>query len=101
MARRLQISDSEWDVMEPILAAGVCRAADVIKQLPCRLTTGTTARSVQLLGARLVEKKGVSVHDVDGVEVHLSCCRFSPAMRAARKAARSWRKAFGGDVYRC
>ena len=33
MRRAVQISDSEWDVMEPIWEAGACTAADVIRRL--------------------------------------------------------------------
>ena len=42
MPRALQISDSEWAVMEPIWQQGVCTAAEVINRLAPR-TIGTTA----------------------------------------------------------
>ena len=63
MARTLQISDSEWDVMEPIWAAGACTAADVIKAL--RATHDWNHSTIRTLLARLVEK-GALAYDVDG-----------------------------------
>src|SRR5262249_56042437 len=63
MARSTPISDSEWDVMEPIWEAGACTAADVIKRL--RETHDWNHSTIRTLLARLVEK-GALAYDVDG-----------------------------------
>src|ERR1700693_3895077 len=63
MARGLQISDSEWVVMERIWATGPCVAADVIKQL--RATHDWNHSTIRTLLARLVEK-GALAYEVDG-----------------------------------
>lgn len=94
MARGLQISDSEWDVMEPIWAAGACTAADVIKQL--RPTHDWNHSTIRTLLARLVEK-GALAYDVDG-----SRYIYRPAVsrrQCVRQESRSFLdKVFGGDV---
>ena len=94
MARGLQISDSEWDVMEPIWAAGACTAADVIKAL--RATHDWNHSTIRTLLARLVEK-GALAYDVDGSR-YIYRAAVSRE-RCVRQEGRSFlEKAFGGDV---
>ncbi len=94
MTRALQISDSEWDVMEPIWAAGACTAADVIKQL--RDTHEWNHSTIRTLLARLVEK-GALEYDVDGSR-YIYRAAVS-RQRCVRQEGRSFlEKAFGGDV---
>src|SRR5882762_4764743 len=94
MARGLQISDSEWDVMEPIWAAGACTAAEVIKRL--RETHDWNQSTVRTLLARLVEK-GALAYDVDGSR-YIYRAAVSRE-RCVRQESRSFlEKAFGGDV---
>ena len=94
MTRGMQISDSEWDVMEPIWAAGSSTAADVIKQL--RATHDWNHSTIRTLLARLVEK-GALAYDVDG-----SRYIYRPAVsreQCVRQEGHSFlEKAFGGDV---
>ena len=56
MPRPVQISDSEWDVMEPIWQQGVCTAAEVIDRLGA--THDWNHSTIRTLLARLVEKGG-------------------------------------------
>ena len=94
MTRGLQISDSEWDVMEPIWAVGACTAADVIRQL--RATHDWNQSTVRTLLARLVEK-GALAYDVDGSR-YIYRAAVSRE-RCVRQESRSFlEKAFGGDV---
>jgi BlaI family transcriptional regulator, penicillinase repressor len=94
MARGLQISDAEWDVMEPIWAAGACTAAEVIQQL--RATHDWNHSTVRTLLARLVEK-GALAYDVDGSR-YIYRAAVS-RQRCVRQEGRSFlEKAFGGDV---
>jgi BlaI family penicillinase repressor len=94
MARGLQISDSEWDVMEPIWAAGSCLAADVIKQV--RASHNWNHSTVRTLLARLVEK-GALAYDVDGSR-YIYRAAVSRE-QCVRQEGRSFlEKAFGGDV---
>jgi BlaI family penicillinase repressor len=94
MACGLQISDAEWDVMEPIWAAGACTAADVIKQL--RETHDWNHSTIRTLLARLVEK-GALAYDVDGSR-YIYRAAVS-RQRCVRQEGRSFlEKAFGGDV---
>ena len=94
MTRALQISDSEWDVMEPIWAAGACTAADVIKTL--RATHDWNHSTIRTLLARLVEK-GALTYDVDGSR-YIYRAAVS-RQRCVRQEGRSFlEKAFGGDV---
>jgi BlaI family transcriptional regulator, penicillinase repressor len=94
MARGLQISDSEWDVMEPIWAVGACTAADVIRQL--RATHDWNHSTIRTLLARLVEK-GALAYDVDGSR-YIYRAAVS-RQRCVRQKGRSFlEKAFGGDV---
>ena len=93
-ARGLQISDSEWDVMEPIWAADACTAADVIRQL--RATHDWNHSTIRTLLARLVEK-GALAYDVDGSR-YIYRAAVS-RQRCVRQEGRSLlEKAFGGDV---
>lgn len=94
MPRLLQISDSEWDVMEPIWAAGACTAADVINQL--RETHDWNHSTIRTLLARLVEK-GALEYEVDGSR-YIYRAAVS-RQRCVRQKSRSFlEKAFGGDV---
>ena len=94
MARALQISDAEWDVMEPIWAAGACTAADVIRQL--RATRDWNHSTIRTLLARLVEK-GALDYEVDGSR-YIYRAAVS-RQQCVRHVARSFlEKAFGGDV---
>ena len=94
MARALQISDSEWDVMEPIWAAGACTAADVIREL--RATHEWNHSTIRTLLARLVEK-GALAYDVAGSRYIYRA--VVSRQRCVRQEGRSLlEKAFGGDV---
>jgi BlaI family penicillinase repressor len=94
MAQTTPISDSEWDVMEPIWQAGACTAADVIKQL--RATHDWNHSTIRTLLARLVEK-GALEYEVDGPR---DLYRAAVSRRqCVRQKSRSFlEKAFGGDV---
>src|SRR5579863_4955891 len=94
MPDAVQISDSEWDVMEPIWQAGACTAADVIKQL--RATHDWNHSTIRTLLARLVEK-GALAYDVDGAR-YIYRAAVSRE-RCVRQEGRSFlEKVFGGDV---
>ncbi len=94
MTRGLQISDSEWDVMEPIWAVGTCTAAEVIRQL--RATHDWNQSTIRTLLARLVEK-GALAYDVDGSRYIYRA--VVSRERCVRQESRSFlEKAFGGDV---
>ena len=94
MARALQISDAEWDVMEPIWAAGACTAADVIREL--RATHDWNHSTIRTLLARLVEK-GALAYDVAGSRYIYKAA--VSRQRCVRQEGRSFlEKAFGGDV---
>ena len=94
MSSGLQISDSEWDVMEPIWAVGACTAADVIKQL--RTTHDWNQSTIRTLLARLVQK-GALEYEVDGSR-YIYRAAVS-RQQCVRQEGRSFlEKAFGGDV---
>ena len=94
MPDAVQISDSEWDVMEPIWQAGVCTAADVIRHL--RPTHDWNHSTIRTLLARLVEK-GALAYDVDGAR-YIYRAAVSRE-RCVRQEGRSFLdKVFGGDV---
>src|SRR5262245_17730036 len=94
MAREMTISDAEWDVMEPIWAAGACTAAEVIRQL--RATHDWNHSTIRTLLARLVEK-GALDYDVDGSRYVYRAA--VSRQRCVRREGRSFlEKAFGGDV---
>src|SRR5437016_10791111 len=94
MARGLRVSDSEWDVMEPIWQAGACTAADVIKQL--RATHAWNHSTIRTLLARLVEK-GALAYDVDGSRYVYRAAVSRE--RCVRQEGRSFLdKVFGGNV---
>ena len=94
MARGLQISDAEWDVMEPIWGVNACTAADVIKQL--RTTHDWNHSTIRTLLARLVEK-GALAYDVDGTRYIYRA--IVSRQQCVRQEGRSFlEKAFGGDV---
>jgi BlaI family penicillinase repressor len=94
MARALQISDSEWDVMEPIWAAGACTAADVIRRL--RATHDWNHSTVRTLLARLVEK-GALGYEVDGSR-YIYRAAVSRQLCVRQKGRSFLERAFGGDV---
>src|SRR5262245_29946180 len=94
MAQALQISDAEWDVMEPIWAAGACTAADVIREL--RATHDWNHSTIRTLLARLVEK-GALAYEVAGSRYIYKAA--VSRQRCVRQEGRSFlEKAFGGDV---
>jgi BlaI family penicillinase repressor len=94
MPQMVQISDSEWDVMEPIWQAGASTAADVIRQL--RETHDWNHSTIRTLLARLVEK-GALAYDVDGSR-YIYRAAVSRE-RCVRQEGRSFLdKVFGGDV---
>ena len=94
MPRSVQISDAEWDVMEPIWAAGACTAADVIREL--RATRDWNHSTIRTLLARLVEK-GALRYDVDGSRYIYRAAVSRD--QCVRQESRSFlKKAFGGDV---
>ncbi len=94
MARGLQISDAEWDVMEPIWAVGACTAADVIKEL--RTTHDWSQSTIRTLLSRLVQK-GALNYEVDGSR-YIYRTAVS-RQQCVRQEGRSFlEKAFGGDA---
>jgi BlaI family transcriptional regulator, penicillinase repressor len=94
MPHAKQISDSEWDVMEPIWEAGACTAADIIKRL--RATHDWNHSTIRTLLARLVEK-GVLEYEVDGSR-YIYRAAVS-RQHCVRQEGRSFlEKVFGGDV---
>lgn len=94
MTSALQISDAEWDVMEPIWEAGATTAADVIKRL--RETHDWNHSTIRTLLARLVEK-GALAYDVDGSRYIYRAAVTRE--RCVRQEGRSFLdKVFGGDV---
>jgi BlaI family transcriptional regulator, penicillinase repressor len=94
MPRAVQISDSEWAVMEPIWQQGVCTAAEVIDRLAA--THDWNHSTIRTLLARLVEK-GALDYQVDG-----SRYLYRPAVtrqQCVRQESREFlNKFFGGDV---
>ena len=94
MGKATPISDSEWDVMEPIWEAGACTAAEVIKRL--RATHDWNHRTIRPRLARHVEK-GALAYEVDGPRYI-----YRPAVsrqQCVRQKGRSFlEKTFGGDV---
>jgi BlaI family transcriptional regulator, penicillinase repressor len=94
MPRATPISDSEWDVMEPIWLAGACTAADVIKQL--RATHDWNHSTIRTLLARLVEK-GALEYEVDGSR-YIYKAAVSRRQCVRQKGRSFLEKAFGGDV---
>jgi BlaI family penicillinase repressor len=94
MAQTTPISDSEWDVMEPIWQAGACTAADVIKQL--RATHDWNHSTIRTLLARLVEK-GALEYEVDGPR-YVYRAAVSRRQCVRQKSRSFLEKAFGGDV---
>ena len=82
--------------METIWETGVCSAAQVIQQL--RSTHDWNHSTIRTLLARLVEK-GALEYKVDrGPRYIYRAAIVSPCDAYGRKAARFWRKVFGGDV---
>ncbi len=90
----LQISDAEWDVMEPIWASGACTAAEVIKAL--RESHDWNPSTIRTLLARLVEK-GALDYDVDGSKyIYRAAVSRNQCVRVEGRSFLA--KAFGGDV---
>jgi BlaI family transcriptional regulator, penicillinase repressor len=94
MPKATPISDSEWDVMEPIWEAGACTAAEVIKRL--RATHDWNHSTIRTLLARLVEK-GVLDYEVDGPR-YIYRAAVSRRQCVRQKGRSFLQKAFGGDV---
>ena len=94
MTRTVQISDSEWDVMEPIWQAGSCTAAEVIKGL--RETHDWNHSTIRTLLARLVEK-GALAYDVDGSK-YIYRAAVSRQQCVRQEGTSFLDKVFGGDV---
>jgi BlaI family penicillinase repressor len=94
MGHPTPISDSEWDVMEPIWEAGSCTAADVIKRL--RATHDWNHSTIRTLLARLVQK-GALEYEVDG-QRYIYRAAVSRQQCVRQKGRSLLEKAFGGDV---
>ena len=94
MSRVVQISDSEWDVMEPIWDAGSCRASDVIGRL--RATHDWNHSTIRTLLARLVEK-GALTYEVDGSR-YIYHAAVTREQCVRQKSQTFLQKAFSGDV---
>ena len=94
MLRATPISDSEWDVMEPIWEAGACTAAHVIKRLEA--THQWNHSTIRTLLARLVEK-GALGYEVDGPR-YIYRAAVSRRQCVRQKGRSFLEKAFGGDV---
>ncbi len=94
MSRVLQISDSEWDVMEPIWESGPCKAADVISRL--RTSHDWNHSTIRTLLARLVEK-GALLYEVDGSR-YIYRAAVSREQCVRQKGRSFLQKAFGGDI---
>ncbi len=94
MPKATPVSDSEWDVMEPIWEAGACTAAEVIKRL--RDTHDWNHSTIRTLLARLVEK-GVLDYEVDGPR-YIYRAAVSRRQCVRQKGRSFLQKAFGGDV---
>src|SRR3954468_24333752 len=93
-AKATPISDSEWDVMEPIWEAGASTAADVIGRL--RATHDWNHSTIRTLLARLVEK-GALGYEVDGSRYIYRA--LVSREQCVRQESRSFlEKFFGGDV---
>ncbi len=94
MPDRVQISDSEWDVMEVIWEADFWTAADVIRRL--RATHDWNHSTIRTLLARLVEK-GALDYEVDGPR-YIYRAALS-RRQCVRQEGRSFvDKVFRGDV---
>ncbi len=94
MSDAVQISASEWDVMETIWDAGECTAADVIRSL--RETHAWNHSTIRTLLARLVDK-GALDYEVDGSR-YIYRAALSRE-QCVRQEGRSFtEKVFGGDV---
>lgn len=95
MPRAMQISDAEWDVMEPVWQAGQCTAAEVIRRL--RDSHDWNHSTIRTLLARLVEK-GALDYKVDGPRYIYRAAVTRE--RCVRQKGRSLlEKCFGGDVH--
>src|SRR3954454_13372249 len=94
MAKATPISDSEWDVMEPIWEAGACTAADVIKSL--QATHDWNHSTIRTLLARLVEK-GALEYEVDGSR-YIYRAAVSREQCVRQKGRSFLEHVFGGDV---
>lgn len=94
MPQPTPISDSEWDVMEPIWEAGACTAADVIKRL--RATHDWNHSTIRTLLARLVAK-GALEYEVDGSR-YIYKAAVSRRQCVRQKSRSFLDKTFGGDV---
>jgi len=94
MGQPTPISDSEWDVMEPIWESGACTAAEVIKRL--RATHDWNHSTIRTLLARLVAK-GALEYEVDGPR-YIYKAAVSRRQCVRQKSRSFLEKTFGGDV---
>jgi BlaI family penicillinase repressor len=94
MPDRVQISDSEWDVMEVIWEADSWTAADVIRRL--RATHDWNHSTIRTLLARLVEK-GALDYEVDGPR-YIYRAALSRKQCVRQKGRSFVDKVFRGDV---
>jgi BlaI family penicillinase repressor len=94
MAQTTPISESEWDVMEPIWEAGECTAAEVIKRL--RATHDWNHSTIRTLLARLVAK-GALEYEVDGSR-YIYRAAVSRRQCVRQKSRSFLERTFGGDV---
>ena len=94
MAKSIQISAAEWDVMRTVWDDGPLTAADVIASL-----SGTHAwnhRTIRTLLSRLVEK-GALAYDVDGTRyIYRSAVQRQQCVCHESQSFLS--RVFGGDV---
>ena len=94
MPAPVQISDSEWDVMEAVWNAGECTAADVIRGL--RETHAWNHSTIRTLLARLVDK-GALEYEVDGAR-YIYRAALSREQCVRHEGRSFTEKVFGGDV---
>ena len=94
MAKSIQISEAEWDVMRTVWDDGPLTAARVIASLS--ETHDWNHRTIRTLLARLVEK-GALAYDVDGTRyIYRSAVARRQCVRHESHSFLS--KVFGGDV---
>ncbi len=94
MARSIQISDAEWDVMTVVWDGQPMTAGDVIAALA--ETRQWNHRTIRTLLSRLVEK-GALQYDVDGTRyIYRSAVSRQQCVRHESRSFAS--KVFGGDV---
>ena len=94
MARSIQISNAEWDVLQIVWEIGPCSAADVIKGLS--KSRDWNHRTIRTLLSRLVEKSALD-YQVDGSRYIYRA--IVSREQCVRQESRSFlEKCFGGDL---